>query len=645
VGALVIESVALTDRGGSESFNLRAGGGLSLYEGSHHQVLPLLCHVFANGTAPELTTARVDFVLDGAAYTWQGDFGLATCELVNRTASKRIIGRDQVEALLSSSLGIDTRLRTASFETPEPEPAGDEPVGSTPSVPPSAAALETELARFEEHLQSAVGTHDTAIALYTELFPLVESLEEADSTLRLRIRQLERHHEAERALGDYRLAENAVQERIGALRKVKPLEKQVARDQEESKDLKLIDSELLSRAGSLEETVAEARVAYVAAEKNRKEAERRFRRLRPGKWWVLVAGSIPFVAAPFILAELLPFAEYFWGAGAVGVLSLLLATWITVQRRNQKRVVEKVREENTARRHDLELAEMAHTQILRPHGARDAAHLHERAEIQRKKQEESLARVEELARLRELSGNGDVIHMRDARGSKEIAELEQRCREVAPYRMTDVDRVAVETMVQNLESEALYHKEAATELQRQCAQLSKGWSDLPVLTEQVAALRRRLAEWRRWQKAFSRIRDVIDKLPDIPDLAAPGSEVRAADYLRQITAGRWTKLQYDPIENEFKIFDHEASMWIRADRDNPAVRSTVDLAYRLCMLGDPTLAATLPIWLEEPFAELPDAMADATARLLTEAAQTRQVVMLCRQRPTVRWPEGAGLNG
>jgi len=645
VGALVIESVALTDRGGSESFNLRAGGGLSLYEGSHHQVLPLLCHVFANGTAPELTTARVDFVLDGAAYTWQGDFGLGTCELVNRTASKRIVGRDQVESLLSLSLGIDTRLRTASFETPEPEPPGDESAGSTSSVPPSAAALETELARFEEHLQSAVGTHDTAIALYTELFPLVEALEEADSSLRLRIRQLERHHEAERVLGDYRLAESAIQERIDALRKAKQLEKEVARDQEERKDLKLIDSELVSRAGSLEEAVAVARAAYVAAEKSRKEAERRFRGLRPGKWWVLVAGSIPFVAAPFILAELLPFAEYFWGAGAVGVLSLFLATWIAAQRRNQRRVVEKVRGDNSACRNDLQLAELAYTQVLRPHGARDVAHLRECEEIQHKEQEEFLARVEELARLRELSGNSDILNMRDARQSSDLAELEQRCREVAPYRMTDVDRAAAEKMVEDLESEALYQKEAATELQRQCTQLSTGWSNLPVLTEQVAALRRRLAEWRRWEKAFRRIRDVMDKLPDIPDLAAPGPEAGAAGYLRQITAGRWTKLQYDPIENEFKIFDHEASMWIRADRDNPAVRSTVDLAYRLCMLGDSALAATLPIWLEEPFAELPDAMAEATASLLTEAAQTRQVVMLCRQRPTVRWPEGAGLNG
>ena len=418
MGALVIESIALTDRAGTQTFNLRAGGGLSLYEGPHHQVLPLLRHLFAGGPPPELTTARVDFIIDGAAYTWQSDFGLGSCELVNRTASQRIVGRDQIESRLIPSLGQDMRIRKASFETPEPGRPEQGPELTAPSVPPAAAALESELASFEAHLQSAAGTHDTAIALYTELFPLVESLEEADAKLKLRLRQLQRHQEAEEALEAYRRAENVIQERIDASRQAKQLEKQVAEDQEAREKVKVIDAEMLTRVRALEEDVATAREAYLEAEKSRKAAESRHRRLRPGKWWTLFAAAVPFVAAPFILPELLPFAEYFWGAGAVGGLSLLLAIWITFKRRRQGQVVKSEREVNTSRRHDLELAELSYNQLLRPYVARDAAHLSQLAEFQRQEQEELLARVEELARLRELAGSDEKLNMRDARESR-----------------------------------------------------------------------------------------------------------------------------------------------------------------------------------------------------------------------------------
>jgi hypothetical protein len=321
-----------------------------------------------------------------------------------------------------------------------------------------------------------------------------------------------------------------------------------------------------------------------------------------------------------------------------------VAAFTSLRKRSLSAVAELRQSEADNARRDLELAELAYRQSLMPFGARDTQHLREKAEAQK----EWLARfertTEELAHLRKVSGTDDSIKIHSARESAELAELEQRCRELAPYRLSEADRLNVEQMVQELEGEARCQKEAASEIRAQCEQLASGWSDLPRLSERVAGLRLKLAEWRRWEEAFRQILRVVDRLPDVPDVPMAGPEALASSYLARLTANRWTKLHYDPAAEQFRLFDEGSGLWIHADRGNPAIRSTVDLAYRLCLLEDEQVGIRLPLCVVEPFEELPEAMSAACASVLTEVAQRRQVLLLCRQAPKVRWPENAGIE-
>jgi hypothetical protein len=598
-------------------------------------------HVFASGSAPELSSAVVDFVLDGAAYQWRGDFSLGTAELSNRTTSQVLTGQAVIDSHLSGVLTAASHARAASFTVPNPELPGTETT-EKPGEPPPSDSLAIQLAQYEEKLRSLSSAHDTAAALYSELFPLLEAQEEAASKLTLKISQLEKHRLAEAAIAEFREVESSVKEKIAAGRQARQVEKQIAEYEAQRDQMVAVDETVLRQAEELEQNTELAREAYINSEKAKKEAVIRSASLRPLRWWIAGALSCPILAAPALWK--LPYAEYIWTGGALLSMCFPMAAFVSMKKKSSKRIAGQCAEANSERRRELELAELAYTQLLRPYGVRDVRHLQEKSQAQQDWYREFERATEELAHLRKLSGTDDTLKIHSTSQSAELGEMEQKCRELAPYRLSDVDRESVEQMVHELEGEARCQKEAAVEIKRQCEQLAEGWSELPLMAERVAVLRRRLADWQRWEAAFRRVREVIERLPNIPDLQAQGPEFRAAEYLARLTAGRWTKLHYDPVASEFKIYDTQSGMWIRADRDNPAVQSTVDLAYRLCLVEDDVNRVRLPVWITEPFAELPDAMKEATAKLLTEVAQRRQVVLLCRQKPAVRWPGGSGIE-
>lgn len=640
MGALVIERAEILPRGKSEPESVRFSGSLCLREGAHHGILPLLHHLFACGPAPDLQSAHVEFVLHGAAYTWSGDFSLGSEELTNRTSGQRLVGRDAVEGHLAAHLKAGSHARAAVFTTPPPEVPDHTVVPG--DDPPSSDGVATELARFEHSLSDALAAHDTATALYADLFPLLEAQEDASRKLIVKVKQLERHYQAETAISEFRRLESSIQERITATRQARQVEKQIAEYEQDREKMTAIDPGHLARASELSQQAEEARLAFVQAEKVRKEAHSRLGKVSPLRWWIVTAVAIPVLVAPMQLT--LPYAEYIWTLGAVLLLSLPVAAFKTLRKRSLQRSEQATNTAAENCRKDLELAELAYRQLLLPFGARDVQHLHEKSEKQKAWQAELDRVTEELARLRKISGTDDSLKLNSASESTELAELEQRCRELAPYRLSESDRQNVEQMVQDLEGEARCQKEAAAEIRSQCEQLASGWSELPRLSERVAGLRLKLAEWRRWEAAFRHIREVVDKLPEIPDLTSTAPEARASNYLSRLTAGRWTKLHYDPAASGFKLFDEQSGLWIHADRENPAIRSTVDLAYRLCLLEAENLPVRLPILISEPFEELPERMSTACAELLAEVAQRRQVILLCRQLPVVKWPESALLE-
>lgn len=641
MGALVLELAEFLPRNGGERGSVRLTGGLCMREGSHPTLIPLLNYVFASGDAPDLHSARVEFVLNGAAYVWHGDFSLVSEELSNRTSGARFSSRAAIEAHLAEQLQANGHTRAAAFITPPPHIPGREARPSAGTAP-SADKLAAELAQYEQALTSALGAHDTATALYADLFPLLEAQEEASRKLIVKVKQLERHYQAETAIGEFRRLESSIQDRITAARQARQVEKQVAELEKEREGIAFIDESLVVRSDAQEKQVETARQAYVQAEKVRKDAQARLSQLRPLRFWIATAVSIPVLVAPMLLP--LPYSEYIWTAGAVLFMSMPVAAFSSLRKRSLSAEAESRQTAADNHRRDLELAELSYRQTLMPFAARDTQHLREKAA----QQAEWLARFEgatqDLAHLRKVSGTDDTLKIHSAQESAELAELEQRCRELAPYRLSEPDRQNVEAMVQELEGEARVQKEAATEIRLQCEQLAGGWSDLPRLSERVAGLRLKLAEWRRWEEAFQILKRVVDKLPDIPDVPMAGPEVRASALLVRLTAGRWSKLHYDPGTSEFKLFDEQSGLWIHADRGNPAIRSTVDLAYRLCLLEDEQLSIRLPLCISEPFDELPEAMSAACASVLTEVSQRRQVVLLCRMAPAVRWPEGAGLE-
>jgi hypothetical protein len=643
VVSLVIESALLQRRGVHEPISLRVAGGLSLHQGNGRELLPLLAHLFADQPPPDLASATVEFLLDGAAYQWRADFALGTSELANRTTGQLYSGPQQISAHLGRLLPEDPRVRAACFLTPEPEVPNADGC-RMPSNPPASDRLAAELAEYETRLRTAGQAFHTATALYSDLFPLLEALEDAGEKLHLRLRQLERHREAEATLAEYRRLEAQLQAQVEAGRRARQLEKQVTQLGEEEKDHPPIPATAIESAAAAEAEVETARQGYIDAERMKKEAQVAAERIRPTRLWLSGLMGLPIMFAAVYLSHLTPYSHYLWGGGALLSLALPLAALQTAKRKSRRRIVVQCGQKTAQKRQELELCELGYMQVLRPYGARNLDHLKQKDAEQKEWQAAFEALRAELAEVRKQSGTDDSLTLHSAAESTQLAQLQEQCRAQAPYRLQDADRAAVEQMVHDLEAEARYQKEAAAELQKQCESLSAGWSSTAELTEQVSQLRRRLAEWQRWEKAFRRIREVIDRLPDIPDLAAQGPVTAAASYLQRITAGRWTKLHFDPIDAEFKIFDREAGLWIRADRENPAVNSTVDLAYRLSLIESHADAAQLPLWLEEPFAELPETMATATAGILAEAAGSRQVVLICRQKPQVQWPEGAILQ-
>jgi hypothetical protein len=648
MGSLVIEGVELKARGSQDQTLLRASGGLTLHEGKYERLPELLACVFAGGPAPDLAGATVDFVLNGAAHQWRGDFLLQSCELVNRSTGHRYLGPGEISALFQRELGTNLQARLAAFTTPAVQASRDGVDTEAPlSDPPPSAELAQQLARYEAALQAAERSHETAAALYGDLFPLLEAQEEASAKLEDRVRQLELHHKAEALLTKFKALEERVQERTDAGRKAVALEKKLAAWESEKSQMIRIDAASIEQAKALESDVETHRAKLIELEKLRKAADGKAQSIHSRGWWIVGLLGMPVAAGSWFVRDLffswyhgVPVAYYGVALGMLLMLGLAVGVLQSSRRASRRRALRQCQAAVQAVRREVELAELASMQHLRKFAATTSQALAARADEVELWWSSYEAAAVEIQRLRQLSGTDDTLGLQDASESTRLGELEQQCREVAHYRLSDTDRHTVEQMVEELENEARYQKEAAAVLQKQCQELSQGWGNLPDAIEQVSALRNRLAEWQRWERAFRRMREVIDALPDVPSDHTESPEARAALYLERITAGRWTELRVDMESGGFKLHDRDAGLWIHADRENPAVRSTVHLAYRLAVLESAPTPVQLPLWLEEPFDELPEGMAEATAGLLAETARQRQVVLICRQRPAINWPEG-----
>lgn len=640
VGALVIESVSLKPAQSTESVMVRVSDRLALHEGVHPQIIPLLNHALAAGPPPDLVHASIEFILDGAAYLWRADFDMNSYELTNRSTNQTLMGLDKVGEHLDRILPQDTRAREASFRVPDPVVADERRRDHRHDEPPPSDTLTAELAQCETQLRKASQAGLTATALYSELFPMLESMEVFTQDLQARVTQLSRNAEAEEAFAELDVLEAEQLRQTEAGRSARTLEKEIAEYSDQVRDLKAIEDPLLQNAQEASTTVDSTRRLFLEAEQLKKQIHDRVTEIKPAQGWITGGIGALTVIAGLQLEATVSFAVYIWGAGAVLLLALPWAALHAARKSALLRTLKTCSETWTQRRSDLEVAELALLQLLRPYSARDIAHLKQLA----REQLESLARLEEmstrLAELRTISKTDDAISRHSATETAVLADSQERCRMLAPYRLDPADRDTIAKQVEDLRMDATARKQAAMELKEQCKALQSGWSDVSVLAERVAKLKMRLSEWRRWEKAFRALNDVIDGLPNVPDTHDDGDDSPMEHYLKRISAGRWSRLLYDSDGGTYKVFDHEADLWIRADPDNPTIISSVNLACRLGMLDRVTQSSRMPLWLVEPFDELPDPMARATAELLAEVSEGRQVVMLCRRMPHVDWPAG-----
>lgn len=654
MGSLIIERVAWQGQHSGEEHVVRVSGRLALHIGRLEKANALLAHTFACTPAPELARAAVDFVLNGAAYQWRCDLSMGTCELWNRSGGKRFTDAAQIAAIFDRELGPDRRFRAAAFTVPELDLAPMSkpvPTRATGDMP-SSRDLAEQLARYEASLRRSAHAQETASALYGDLFPLLESMEGASQKLELRVRQLERHKEAEVTLAEYRLLEGKLQERLEVGRKAAQLEKSIAEWAHKESEIARIPESTVTRGNVLEAEVETAREAYIAADKTRKEAFSRATAVRPQRAWIAALSGLSSSALALLLRTVvsdhggIPYLLY---AAGIGIAFMIAGAVVAVtqhsRRSSLRRVHRQCKDASAEAKRGLEMAELALAQHLHPFGAADMRDLTRRADNASQWYRQYEAMQEELASLRRLSGTDDGVGALSSTESTQLAALQERCRELSHLRLNDADREHLEKAIEDLEVEARYQKKAAEVLQKQCEELAAGWSGLAENVEKVSELRTRLAEWQRWEAAFKRMREVVDHLPNVPENVQAPVESEASAYLSRLTAGRWSELRFDPITAEFRLFDGQTGLWIRADHENPAVRVVVDLALRLSILNEPNVSARLPLWIEEPFSDLPEKMANSVAEVLAEVSRQRQVVMICRERPRVRWPEGAGVQG
>jgi hypothetical protein len=413
-------------------------------------------------------------------------------------------------------------------------------------------------------------------------------------------------------------------------RKAAQLEKSIAEWARKESEIARIPENTVTQGHVLEADIEMSRDAYIAAEKLRKEALARASSVRPQRAWIAALSGLSSAALALVMRSILPergIVPWLFYAAGIGIVFMLTAAIIAVtqhsRRSSLRRVYRQCKDACTEAKNALELAELALAQHLRPFGASDMDDLTRRADNAQQWYRQYESMQQELASLRKQSGTDDGLQSLSSAESTQLALLQDRCRELSHFRLSDSDREHLEKVIEDLEVEARYQQKAAEVLQKQCEELAAGWSDLAENTEKVAELRTRLAEWQRWEAAFKRMREVVDQLPNVPE------NVQG----------------YDPISAEFRLFDGQTGLWIKADHENPAVRVVVDLALRLSILHSPTAPARLPLWVQEPFADLPEKMTNSIAEVLTEVSRQRQVVMICRERPHVRWPEGAGVQG
>lgn len=640
MGALVIESVALKAGASAEPVTLRVADRLALHEGVDPHIIPLLNHALAAGPAPDLVHASIEFILDGSAYFWRADFDMNSYELTNRSTNHTLMGIDKIVEHLDRILPQDGRVREASFGVPDGAVSEADPGDYRTENPPASDELIAELALCESRLSKANRASLTATALYSELFSMLESMESFSDDLQSKITQLNRHAEAEAACAELEKLESELRKQTEAGRQARLLEKEIAEYAEEIKDLDVIEDRVIQRAQEVSTEVDSNRRLFLEAEQLKKQIHGRVTHIKPMRGWVAGALGAMVVIAALQWKGMIPFAGYVLGSGVALMIAWPWAILQTVRRASLRRVQKTCGEKWTQRRMDLEVSELSLLQLLRPHSARDIVHLKHSA----RGQVEALARLEsmssKLVDLRAISKTDDAISRHSAAEAAVLADAQALCRRLAPYQMEPSARETVVKQVEDMEMEAKARQQAAGELKEQCEMLQSGWSDVSVLAEKVSKLKIRLSEWRRWDKAFRALHEVIDRLPGVSDALATEDDSQVAVYLKRISAGRWSQIQYDSDRKAYRVFDHDADLWIRADPDNPTVISSVNLACRLGMLDLLPQSSRMPLWLVEPFDELPEAMATATAALLAEVSLGRQVVMLCRRVPRVAWPAG-----
>lgn len=640
VGALVIESVSFKSARSTEPVMVRVSDRLALHEGVDPHIIPLLNHALAAGPPPDLVHASIEFLLDGAAYLWRADFDMNSYELTNRSTNETLMGLDKVGAHLDRILPRDTRAREAAFQVPAPVVADESQREYGHDDPPPSDALTAELALCETQLRKASQASLTATALYSELFPLLESMEVFTHELQAKVTQLSRNAAAEEAFAELDLLEAEQRKQIEAGRSARALEKEIAAYSEQIKGLKAIEDPLLQNAREASTAVDSIRRLFLEAEQLKKQIHDRLAKSKPARGWITGGLGALVVIAAMQLEATTSFADYIWITGVVLLLALPWAALQTARKSALLRTQKICSETWTQRRRDLEVAELTLLQLLRPHSARDITHLKQLAS----EQVETLARLEamstRLAELRVISKTDDAVSRHSATETAVLADTQERCRMLASYRLDPADRDTIAKQVEDLRMDATARKQAAMVLKEECKALQSGWSDVSVLAERVAKLQMRLSEWRRWEKAFRALNDVIDGLPNVPDAHDDKDDSPIELYLKRISAGRWSRLLYDSDSGIYKVFDHEADLWVHADPDNPTIISSVNLACRLGMLDREPQSSRMPLWLVEPFNELPDLMARATAELLAEVSEGRQVVMLCRRMPAVSWPPG-----
>jgi uncharacterized protein YhaN len=353
------------------------------------------------------------------------------------------------------------------------------------------------------------------------------------------------------------------------------------------------------------------------------------------------------VLAGGLIALVLGFTASLMPVLLLGILLLVLATYMGLMANERRRLAMTARRANQSRDRDrtlrrqgrvsteegLRVANSGVQAILRELGVRDIAEAEGLLTAEQSRRQEMATLEVQVAALLAGQSPAGVVELRD-RAALEMEQKTAALNAIGPLANDARARERLEAEVRE--------RHAALEGARDAeAGATARVEANPVDAEQVAGEAERLVTWQAQLEALKRRVRIYEKTLSAIEASESGTMRKATRFLEQLvgldvgrlTGGRYKRIGIDDQTLDIQVWAPERGDWVAAYQLSKGTIDQIFLAARLGLVRLVTRGRRPPLVLDDPFVTFDDTRAARAALMVRELTSDFQVIYLaCSNR-------------